>query len=83
MEREARRPVRVSHQLQEIFDSMDGAGFFALIRENRSRGLTTLLTHLKMEHARTGDERYRNAHDWIVKHRDQFLWGVQDGFVAG
>lgn len=76
-------PVRISPRILGAIESMEEKGLLSVVRNNPDRGISLLLTHLRMEFEKTQDESYRLAYEWIMRHRDQFLWGVRDGFVAG
>lgn len=75
--------VKVKRSLLEVMELLKNEGFLDLVKENKEKGYITVLTHLKMEHERTKDERLREAYDWINKHKDTFFWGVNDGFTIG
>ncbi|MDH7592866.1 MAG: hypothetical protein QHG99_00710 [Methanomicrobiales archaeon] len=81
--RDGRDAIRVKPQILKAIESMEANGLLSVVRENRDRGVPILLTHLKMEFEKTQDEKYRMAYEWIMKYRDQFLWGLRDGFLAG
>lgn len=75
--------MRVNPRILQAIDSMESKGLLSLVRSNPEKGVSLLLTHLKMEFEKTRDEHYRLTYEWIVRHRDQFLWGIRDGFLAG
>jgi len=79
----SRPPVRVHRRTYEVFELLRNKGMLDLVKTNKEKGTIIVLTHLKMEFEATGDTRFRDAHEWIEKHRDDFIWGVSDGFAIG
>jgi|GEM_PF-905159 len=75
--------VKVKRTIFDIMELLRSEGFFDLIMKNKEKGYITIMTHLKIEYERTRDERLRQTYDWISKHKDEFFWGITDGFIIG
>ncbi|MDD1672318.1 MAG: hypothetical protein LUO82_04900 [Methanomicrobiales archaeon] len=75
--------IKVHRGTYEVFELLRSNGMLDLVKANKEKGTMTVLTHLKMEYEATRDPRFRDAYEWIMKHHDDFIWGVTDGFAIG
>jgi hypothetical protein len=75
--------IRVPHRVFELLNDGRLAEFMEMTRENHERGFVMLESHLLRESDRTGDRRYGDLLEWLKKHRQEFFFGVSDGFEDG